>query len=299
MIRPARPRLLRTLAAAVVLAWPSAAVVRAADPGPFEGLAEAYAAEVRPLLARFCLDCHSAEDREGDLDLEAFAGLDQIRKAPSAWRKVAEMLDGGEMPPKESPAPTAAERAAIRGWVGRYLRAEALANAGDPGPVVLRRLNNAQYTYTLLDLTGRDYGPARDFPADGAAGEGFTNAGEALAMSPALVGKYLDAAKRTAAHAVLLPDGFRFAGGETRRDWTEELLGSIRSIYARYADDQGRVPLEAYLAAILDELKAIRGRLPETSTVPDTPPPGTVELTEPAPPRKPAPRRQQARRKPS
>ncbi|MEU8199285.1 hypothetical protein AB0C10_36420 [Microbispora amethystogenes] len=55
---------------------------------------------------------------------------------------------------------------------------------------------------------------------------------------------------------------------------------------------------EMYLAAILDELRAIRGRLPEPSTVPDTPPPGTVELTEPAPPRKPAPR-QQPRRKPS
>ncbi|MGI5155819.1 hypothetical protein [Microbispora sp. CA-102843] len=54
---------------------------------------------------------------------------------------------------------------------------------------------------------------------------------------------------------------------------------------------------EMFLAAILGELRAIRDRLPETSTVSDTPSPGAVELTEPAAPvaRKPAPRRQQAR----
>jgi hypothetical protein len=93
----------------------------------------------------------------------------------------------------------------------RYLRAEALANAGDPGPVGLRRLNNAEYTYTIRDLTGVDLDPAREFPVDSAAGEGFTNAGNALAMSPALLTKYFDAGKEIAAHAVLLPDGFRFS----------------------------------------------------------------------------------------
>ena len=36
-------------------------------------------------------------------------------------------------------------------------------------------------------------------------------AGAALVMSPALVGKYLDAAKEVAAHAVLLPDGLTFS----------------------------------------------------------------------------------------
>ena len=65
------------------------------------------------------------------------------------------------------------------------MKAEAAASAGDPGPVVLRRLNNAQYTYTIRDLTGVDLQPAREFPADSAAGEGFTNAGNAMAMSPA------------------------------------------------------------------------------------------------------------------
>src|SRR5207302_1008359 len=100
-------------------------------------------------------------------------------------------------------------------WTRSFLDVEARAHAGDPGAVPLRRLSNAEYNYTLRDLTGVDLQPAREFPADGAAGEGFTNAAEALTeMSPTLLNKYLNAAKETAAHAVLLPDGFRFSPGK-------------------------------------------------------------------------------------
>jgi Protein of unknown function (DUF1587) len=50
-----------------------------------------------------------------------------------------------------------------------------------------------------------DLRPTRAFPADGAAGEGFINAAEALTdISPALFSRYLDAAKDIAQHAVLL-----------------------------------------------------------------------------------------------
>ena len=204
-----------------------------------------------------CLKCHSTAEQEGDLDLERFATLDDARRDTKAWLKVAEMLDNGEMPPKKARQPSAEERTQLRGWVAQFLKAEAYANAGDPGPVVLRRLNNAQYTFTLRDLTGVDLRPAREFPADGAAGEGFTNAGNALAMSPALMGKYLDAGKAVASHAVLLPDGLRFSTGATRRDWTDEILGEIRGLYAKYADASGRIPLEKYLAATLEDREAL------------------------------------------
>ena len=83
----------------------------------------------------------------------------------------------------------------------------------------MRRLSNAEYTYTLRDLTGVEtLDPAREFPTDGAAGEGFSNAGAALVMSPALLTKYLDAAKEISAHAVLLPDGIAFSAHTSPRD---------------------------------------------------------------------------------
>src|SRR6185369_15416392 len=112
------------------------------------------------------------------------------RKHPKTWQKVREMLESGQMPPKEVRQPTPEEATRLKGWVRGYLTLEAQTRAGDPGRVVLRRLSNAEYTYTLRDLTGiAALDPAREFPIDGAAGEGFTNTGSGLVMSPALVTK--------------------------------------------------------------------------------------------------------------
>jgi hypothetical protein len=246
----------------------------ASDPSDYSKLADEFTREIRPILNRHCMECHATDVQEGTLDLEQFAKLDDVRRSTRTWQKVAEMLDNGEMPPKKAPQPSPERRRRLRGWVADYLRAEAFAQAGDPGPVLLRRLGNAEYTYTIQDLTGVDLRPAREFPADGAAGEGFTNTGNALVMSPALLSKYLDAAKKIADHAVLLPDGIRFSAGATRRDWTDEAIAQIRSFYSRFTDSSGgtqvnlqgivfgtneggRLPLEKYLAATLSERAAL------------------------------------------
>jgi hypothetical protein len=257
---------------AMVLLLLPGLIAPADGPSATEEVSKEFETVTLPTVKRYCLECHSAEEQEGDLDLERFTNLDQARNAPRVWQRVAEMLDNGEMPPKAARQPGDAERARLRRWVGGFLSAEASRRAGDPGRVVLRRLNNAEYTYTLRDLTGVDsLEPAREFPVDGAAGEGFTNTGNALVMSPSLVTKYLDAAKGIAGHAVLLPDGFRFSTGTTARDWTEETLAKIRGFYREFTDPRGggdqvnlqgivfdtnqggRLPLERYLAATIAE----------------------------------------------
>jgi len=207
-----------------------------------------YATVVQPLVKQYCLSCHSTKVKKGDLDLERFASISHVRKDLKPWQAMIEMLETGEMPPKNKPQPTADERKRLLAWVRGFLDAEARARAGDPGPAVLRRLSNAEYNCTIRDLAGVDLQPARDFPADGAAGEGFTNAAEALSMSPALIDKYLGAAKDMADHAVLLPDGFRFSSAKTRRDWTNDNQAELRSFFAKYTAD-GRLPLQPYLTA--------------------------------------------------
>ncbi len=77
--------------------------------------------------------------------------------------------------------------------------------------MLARRLSNAEYDYTIRDLTGVDIRPTREFPVDPANEAGFDNSGESLAMSPALLKKYLEAAREVADHLVLKPDGFAFA----------------------------------------------------------------------------------------
>jgi hypothetical protein len=250
----------------------------AADTKPpiesFDALGGEYAKSITPVMKKYCLECHATDVQEGDLDLERFVALSDVRRAVKTWLKVAEMLDNGEMPPKKGRRLPMEDRKLLRGWIDRFLKAEAHATAGDPGPVVVRRLSNAEYTYTVQDLTGIDLRPAREFPADGAAGEGFTNTGNALVMSPALLTKYLDAAKGIAAHAVLLPDGIRFSAGTTRRDWTDETVARIREFYSQFTEarggsqvnlqgivfgtnEGGRLPLTAYLEATLTERAAL------------------------------------------
>jgi hypothetical protein len=245
--------------------------------GPDEGRDKAFA-EVRPVVARLCGECHSKDRAEADIDLTAFAALADVRRQIPVWQKVGEMIDGGQMPPKEAIQPTDAERALLRGWLRGVLKDEASRHAGDPGPVVLRRLSNAEYTYALRDLTGiSSLSPAREFPIDGAAGEGFTNAAAGLVMSPSLLVKYVDAGKAVAAHAVLLPDGIRFSPSTTRRDATEETLAEIRHLYDLYSGTQGgtqvnlqgivfdtngggRLPVERYLEATIAERETLTRR---------------------------------------
>ncbi len=219
-----------------------------------------YGTKVQPLIAKYCLNCHSTKVKKGSLDLERFASLDQMRKDLKTWQQVVEMLEAGEMPPKQKPQPTASERERLVSWVRGFLDAEARARSGDPGYVPLRRLSNTEYDGTVLELTGVDLRPAREFPADGAAGEGFTNAAEALSdISPTLLQKYLGAAKDIADHAVLLPDGFRFSRSKTRRDWTDENTARLRRIYHAHVGDDGRLDIGPYLLAAVRHRAALLG----------------------------------------
>jgi mono/diheme cytochrome c family protein len=229
----------------------------ASRPTPAQRPADDFAA-VRPLVVKYCVSCHDAKGKKGGLDLDRFHTAADVRKGTKVWEGVVEQLEAGEMPPKEKPQPTDAERKQLVAWVRSFLDAEARSRSGDPGHVPLRRLSNAEYDYTVRDLTGVDLRPAREFPADGAAGEGFTNAAEALSdISPALFTKYLNAAKDIADHAVLLPDGFRFSKSKTRRDWTDEGTAKLRTFYAAHAPPDGKVAVQPYLLALVRHRAAL------------------------------------------
>ena len=191
--------------------------------------------------------------KDNDLDLTSFGSAQAIIAKPKVLGDVAERLRLGDMPPKDAPQPSQAEREQLLGWITAALDAEAAARAGDPGPVTLRRLSNAEYDNAIRDLTGVDMRPtrAREFPTDSVGGEGFANVGDAMPVTPELVERYHQAARDVAARAVLLPTGFRFSPSTGRPDWTEEALKSLRSFHARYAGPNGEPPLAAHLAATL------------------------------------------------
>jgi hypothetical protein len=203
-------------------------------------LEERFAGHVHPFLERYCFSCHGPEKKKASLDLSRDSTVTAVRNNTRQWELVLGKLQTQEMPPekwKHQPRPE--ERAAIIAWIRDLRDHEAKGNAGDPGIVLARRLSNAEFDYTIRDLTGVDIRPTREFPVDPANEAGFDNSGESLAMSPALLKKYLAATRLVADHVVLKPDGFVFAPHPvvTETDRDKYCVHRIIDFYKRHEVD--------------------------------------------------------------
>jgi hypothetical protein len=170
-----------------------------------------FAQTVQPFLKQYCFACHSGAKPAAGFDLQSYTDMAKVVEDHPRWALVREKLMAKEMPPKQMPQPPPEVREQVVNWIQAMRASEARKNAGDPGPVLARRLSNAEYDYTIRDLTGVDIRPAREFPVDPANTAGFDNSGESLTMSPALLKKYLQAAHDVADHMVLTPDGIDFS----------------------------------------------------------------------------------------
>ena len=208
MIRPQRCVYLAGVVFSTVLVGAAdGPAKRAAAPPDAARLETGFRTVVRPFLQTYCVPCHGGDTPKEDLDLETFTSMATALGDPR-WALVLERLEAEEMPsPKAKKFPSAGERRQVVTWF-RALRAHDIKlHAGDPGVVLARRLSNAEFNYTIRDLTGVDIRPTREFPADPANTAGFDNSGESLTMSPALLKKYLAAARDVANHMFLQPDG--------------------------------------------------------------------------------------------
>ena len=225
--------LLPMLAGGNALAQPSGSATDAQ-------LAQQFARTIHPLVETYCLPCHGKEEPEGELDLSAFTSVDTVVAGFSYWELVLERLEAGDMPPDDAKQhPSVAQRETLVSWLHALRKNEAAKSAGDPGPVLARRLSNAEYDYTIHDLAGVDIRPTREFPVDPANQAGFDNSGESLAMSPALLKKYLDAGRTVAEHLVLKPNGFEFAPHPVVADTDRDKWGVLRIVdfYRRQPTD--------------------------------------------------------------
>jgi len=237
-------RVIPTAALVVFLIF--VASVARADEGEFVGLNRRFTTDVRPFLKSYCLDCHGTALQEAKLDLSSYSTLKSVTDAHQTWEIVLERLAAKEMPPENSTQPGEQQRDAVIDWIRSARKFEATRNAGDPGPVLVRRLSNSEYNYSIRDLTGSDIRPTQTFPVDPANEAGFDNSGESLSMSPALVKKYLEAARLVIDHLVLKPEGIAFAPHPvvTDTDRDKYCVKRIVQFYERQPTD-----LEAYFFA--------------------------------------------------
>jgi hypothetical protein len=213
-----------------------AAAARGAD-----DLQQSFAKQVQPLLVKTCGNCHGKEPKDNDLDLTSFGTAQAIVAKPKMLGDVAERLRLGDMPPKDAPQPSKAEREQLLNWINAALDAEAAGRAGDPGPVTLRRLSNAEYDNAIRDLTGVDMRPTRvrEFPTDSVGGEGFANVGDAMPVTPEMVARCRRAGRSAAQRFPLLAvdraTGLDRRGAQAASELSRALCRAERRASARGA----------------------------------------------------------------
>jgi hypothetical protein len=189
------------LCSILVLGLSLSATTQSQNPGNFD-------TTVRPFLMANCMACHSGARATANLNLEQFSTAASVAQNRERWDTILRKIAAAEMPPSGAPQPSDAERARVSAWLRTEFERLDRAAPRDPGRVTARRLNRAEYNYTVADLLGVDFRPADDFPQDD-AGYGFDNNGDVLSLSVVQMEKYLAAAETVARTAVYGPQSVK------------------------------------------------------------------------------------------
>jgi mono/diheme cytochrome c family protein len=185
------------LAGIVATAAPQSAPARPVPPAASRPASTAV--PERAVVDRYCVGCHNARAKAGNLNLQ---GLDTAHPADNAetWEKVVRKLRNGLMPPTGAARP---DEATYHTFLTTLQTALDQAAAADPNPgrtETVHRLNRIEYVNAVRDLLGVEM--AEDLlPADDSS-YGFDNIAGVLKMSPALMERYLAAAKVVSRAAV-------------------------------------------------------------------------------------------------
>ncbi len=165
-----------------------------------------YETGIRPLLARYCFECHGQEKPKGDLRLDRLSPDWSNLEAVSHWVEVRDQLNLGEMPPKKAKQPDAKELARLVDWVSTGVN-KALRSHSAESKIVFRRLTKQQYGNSLRDLLGITLQDLEsDLPDEQRSAEGFDNNGELLVTSPFHIEMYQKIARRALDAAIVTGD---------------------------------------------------------------------------------------------
>jgi mono/diheme cytochrome c family protein len=165
-----------------------AAPAETVDPQARKADAEAYFKDrVTPFIQTYCIACH-----QNRRPTRAGVNFSPALKAPGhaaftdQWKRAAARVKAHDMPPKNVPQPSDADREMFVEWMAKlkYLSHK------DPGPFVIRRLTKTEYGNTLKDLFGVDPSIADGLP-DEVSGEGYLNS-----LSPLQLEQYLKIADK-------------------------------------------------------------------------------------------------------
>lgn len=109
--------------------------------------APSYTRDIKPILTRYCLECHNAKRAQGDLDLTTHKGAVEDGRSGKPFEpgqpdkslglRMMERKAKPFMPPKDKPQPTKEEITRVRAWIAAGARDDSAAAAVTrrPAPV--------------------------------------------------------------------------------------------------------------------------------------------------------------------
>ena len=175
-------------------AFAAGAGTQAEQSGDGEGL-------LQQTIGRYCATCHNDRLQTAGLVLTGL-DLSEVGAHAETWEKVITKLRTRTMPPVGRPRPAADTYDTLAGWLETEIDRFAAAGPNPGRTEAFHRLNRAEYGNAIRDLLALDVDVTELLPADDFDEYGFDNMADILTVSPALMERYLSAARKIGRLAV-------------------------------------------------------------------------------------------------
>ena len=175
--------------------------VSAAGAGTQVEASDDGAALLDQTIGRYCATCHNDRLQTAGLTLTGL-DLSQVGAHAETWEKVVTKLRTRTMPPAGRPRPAADTYDTVAGWLENEIDRVAAARPNPGRTEAFHRLNRAEYANAIRDLLSLNIDVAELLPADDIDEYGFDNMADILTVSPALMERYLSAARKMGRLAV-------------------------------------------------------------------------------------------------
>ncbi|MDG2421417.1 MAG: DUF1592 domain-containing protein [Gammaproteobacteria bacterium] len=152
-------------------------------------------------MNQYCLACHNDVLRTANVSFQNI-DLTDLSIHEGLPEKMLSQLRNRRMPPMEMPRPTDEIYDELVSWLETELDTLAAANPNPGRTDIFHRLNRAEYSNAVRDLLNIEVNVEEFLPADDIDAYGFDNMADALTVSPALMERYLSAARKISRLAI-------------------------------------------------------------------------------------------------
>ena len=161
-----------------------------------------YHKDINPITKNYCVSCHGEEEQKGGLRLDDIDPDIVYGKDAETWRVMLDMINSGEMPPKEEDQLSDAERRVLVDWITASIQQAVAVRKADEKPVI-RRLTKHQYTNSLQQVLNVPVNFGAVLPDDAKSEMGFSNNGKVLQVSPLHIDYYKEIAREALDKAIV------------------------------------------------------------------------------------------------